>query len=165
MSSDFKDELDELETKEGGKGLRRKLEATLAENRKLNEKYITLAASELISENGWTLVKPEDLTGIGPDGLEERAKELHMERLEQRKEVYRDLLIQQGVEGDELEKAVEGYTPSGTPAPVREEPSDSLWEDVQDIGRIGGTPPPVTDESKLHGINAIAHALAKQGQK
>lgn len=155
MSSDF--DLDELEEKEGGSGLRRKLEETLAQNRKLTAEYASLAAKELIRENGWSLVKPEDLAGVSPEELATKAEELQVERLEQRRSVARDMLAQRGLEGRELEAAVDEFL-----APPEKKPAqDSGWDDVIRIGR-GGAPVPATDESKLHGRQAIAHALTKK---
>jgi len=72
MPEDQVDDLDELD----GSTLRKKLEKALGENKKLRDDVAGFKARSVITEKGFTLVKPEDLAGVDPDKVEERAAQL-----------------------------------------------------------------------------------------
>lgn len=103
----------DLDKADGGT-LRKKLEEAIAENRKLAQRVATGEAKELISSKGYNLVKPEDLADVPLDQIEVKAKELHEQRLESRKETIREVLADRhGLEGAELDAAVEDFLGGG----------------------------------------------------
>lgn len=108
------DRIDQVEREEGGRGLRKILEAALAENRKAYEENASLKAQRAVEVNGLSLVKPEDLAGVDVDDIEARALELQQEREAQRVDVVRTLFADRGLEGSELDKAVADFMEAGS---------------------------------------------------
>src|SRR5690606_40552836 len=99
----------DVERGDGGT-LRRKLEEALAENRGVSEAGVTAKAEKVISEHGKRLVKTEDVKGVAPDEVEAKVKEIAERRLQERRDVIRDVLrARDGLEGDELEAAVDEF--------------------------------------------------------
>lgn len=157
-------DLDQLEREEGGRGLRSKLEQTLAELGKTNKELATYQAKEVVREKGYHLVEPSDLAGVSPSQIEAKAKELHEQRLGQQRKLAADLLARQGLEGDELEEAVTRMVSPAAPAP-EPKPVDDPFARVNELANTGGSAPRVVDPSQLHGIAAIQYAIAQKEAK
>ncbi len=94
---------------ESGSSLRRKLESTLAQNKELTEQVATFKATQVISDNGFDLVNPTDLTGVPLDELEARAKALQEERVEVAQRFLSERL---GVAEDQVTALLAGDTAS-----------------------------------------------------
>ncbi len=126
----------DLDKADGGT-LRTKLEEALTANKAWEKEVATSRAVSAIGEHGYDLVKPEDFEGVSPDEVAEKAKELHEQRLEARSETVRSILAERGLEGSDLDSAVEGFLeggdlPAGKPV---EEP------DFADLLLTGGARP------------------------
>lgn len=134
LIDDQGNELD-LDKADGGT-LRRKLEEAIAQNRDLEREAATFRAEKAIEAHGSDLVKPEDLMGVSKDGLEAKVQELHEQRLDTQKETVRTVLAKRGLEGDELEAAVEeflGGDSDGSPVPA--------GDAFDDLDGLGGARP------------------------
>lgn len=145
-------DLDEVEQREGGKGLRRILEDAIAETREVRKENVRLRSRDVIQEQGLSLVKPEDLEGVSSDELVERAQAVQEERLSAQKDLARDVFARKGLEGEELDKAVEEFI-------AAPEGADDAYQRVRSVASAGGTVVPVVDSTKLHGIDAIKAGL------
>ena len=155
VDADDSDDLDELD----GHGLRGRLERELREKRNLEAQIVSMKAKEILAENGFDLVKPEDLKGAKLEELESKAKALQDDRLNTARAVVRNRLERQGLEGDDLEAAVDEFF--GGEAPKTREQFDD--EDAA-AGRRArtlpvGNPAPRGDPDRLHGFDAIAAGL------
>lgn len=149
MSDDFTDE--EL-ANESGSSLRKKLEQALKENRTLKSDVNSLRAEKLISEKGFSLVKPEDLQGVDLEELEEKAGALHKEREDQQLDGIRQVFRRKGLDGDDLEKAVTEFV--GTP----EERDEALGR-IRSTSSLTGTPVKLVNPENLHGEDLLKHAF------
>ncbi len=127
--------------KASGGVLRSKLEEALAENETLAKQVVTSRAEKAIGEHGYGLVKPEDLVGVSPDNVEAKAKELQEQRTQARADVVRSVLVERGLEGDELDEAVLGFLgdPQDPEAPKSDDP------DFANLTKVGGGRPPNKD--------------------
>ena len=94
---------------ESGSSLRQKLEETLEENRRITTELSGLKASSLIEEHGYGLVKLEDLDGVALDEMADTALKLQEERQVQQVDLARDMLARRGLDGADLDKAVEDF--------------------------------------------------------
>lgn len=152
MPTDYDDEVEE----ESGSSLRRKLEETISENRQLTAELSTLKAQEVISENGYGLVKVEDLLGVNLGEMTDKAGELQQERTNQQVDLARDMLAKKGYTGTELDQAVEDFL-----APVASEGNQDVaaHQRTRTVSAIGGNATPVNDNSGLMGLDAIDAAL------
>jgi hypothetical protein len=103
------EEIDQIETTEGARGLRARLEATLQENRTLSKENVSLKSLSVIEENDLTLVQPEDLAGVAASELEETAKRIQQEKLDSQKQLARSVFEQKGLTGSELDSAVNDF--------------------------------------------------------
>lgn len=119
--------------KADGGTLRKKLEETLQRNKTLEELASTSAAKAAIGEHGYSLVKEEDLKGVSADQVEAKAKELQEQREASRLETVRSVLAERGLDGEDLEAAVEDFLGS--------KQSSSEGEDFTGIESIGGSRP------------------------
>lgn len=130
-------DLDEVERNEGGRGLRKILEAALAENRTVTGRLATLEAKEAIEEHGWSLVKPEDLAGVDVDDILAKGEALQAEKLSQQAELARSVFERKGLEGEALEEAVQEFL-----APMANQPKGAEGvSDVRDLSRLEGLAP------------------------
>lgn len=136
---------DDDDEQESAKTLRAKLERALVENR-------TLKAEKILKEGSFNLVKPEDLAKVDTDKLEEAAQKLQEERAEIQKGLIRDTFAKRGLEGDDLDAAVNEFL--GEPAD-----GESVIDRITETASIGGQRPPVVNASKLTGIAAIEAGL------
>lgn len=137
LTDDQGNELD-LDKADGGT-LRKKLEEALAENRRLSEAIVTAKAEKAISEHGKGLVKTEDLKGVAPDEVEAKVKEIAERRLQERRDVIRDVLqARDGLEGDELEAAVDEFLGGGSGDQGGEVDAEP---DLNDLSSLGGERP------------------------
>ena len=141
---------------ESGSSLRQKLEDTLKENKELTTKLSGYEAGAVISDNGYDLVKPEDLENVKPSEMADRAKELHQERQTQQVELARQMLSRKGFEGEELDREVEAFldVPAGRDVAAHAR--------VKETSSVGGSTAPVKDPRSLFGLDSIEAALAKQ---
>lgn len=148
------DELAQVERSEGGKGLRRILEEALADNRKAWETASTLQAQMVVASNGLSLVKPEELTGVPVEEIEQKARELHGQRQAEQENLARDLLARKGLEGDDLERALKDLlNPAGA------ESSDAARRAAA-ARSVAGASVPARESEGLHGVAAIAAGLS-----
>ncbi len=151
MADQYSDEDED----ESGSTLRRRLEETLDKNRELSSELSGLKAQAIVQEHGYSLVKPEDLDGVTPDEMIERAEAVQQERLGERDALARDILSNRGLSGSELDQAVNDFlTPS--------ESDTSAYSRAKETSAIGGSAAPLRDPRSLHGLDAIEYAL---GQK
>ena len=149
---------DDGQEQESGSSLRQKLEDTLKENKELTSRLSSYEAGAVISDNGYDLVKPEDLENVKPSEMADRAKELHEERQAQQVELARQMLSRKGYEGEELDREVEAFldVPAGRDVAAHAR--------VKEASQVGGTTAPVKDPRSLFGLDSIEAALAKQAK-
>ena len=147
---------DDGQEQESGSSLRQKLETTLQENKELTSRLSGYEAGAVISDNGYDLVKPEDLENVKPSEMADRAKELHEERQTQQVELARQMLSRKGFEGEELDREVEAFldVPAGRDVAAHAR--------VKETSSVGGSTAPVKDPRSLFGLDSIEAALAKQ---
>ncbi len=142
---------------ESGSSLRQKLEETLEENRRITTELSGLKASSLIEEHGYGLVKLEDLDGVALDEMADTALKLQEERQVQQVDLARDMLARRGLDGADLDKAVEDFlAPAGTNV------SSAAHGRVKATSAIGGTAAPLRDTSTLVGLDAIEAGLREK---
>jgi hypothetical protein len=154
MPIDFNADLNEIEEREGGTGLRKFAEAAQADWRKTQVELTNLKAERLIQEHGYHLVTAEDLAGVPLSDLESRAEAVEAEKLESQRALARDMLARKGIEGDELDRAVDELL-----APTPD--NDKARQRAAAASRAGGVPTPLVDVTQLHGVEAIRHGLIK----
>lgn len=159
MPFDFDVDIDELAEKEGGKGLRQKLEAALQEGRRLQGVATSAEATRVIGEKGYDLVSADDLKGVALDEIEVKAAELQEQKSAARADVVKSILAGKGLAGDELDQAVEEFL--GSPAPDEQ----GGFGNVIEAARADGKPAPAVDPTKLHGTAAIEYGLAQQAKR
>ena len=149
-------DLDEDYEEESGSTLRQKLESTLKENQQLTNELSGLKAKELISEHGYGLVKPEDLQGVSLSEMAERAEVLQGERQAMQADLAKDMLAKRGLEGDELDKAVNDF--------LAPEASDAAAHSrAREVAAVGGVSTPANNTQNLMGLDAIDAALRGTG--
>ena len=141
---------------ESGSSLRQKLEDTLKENKELTSRLSGYEAGAVISDNGYDLVKPEDLENVKPSEMADRAKELHEERQTQQVQLARQMLSRKGFEGEELDREVEAFldVPAG--------PDVAAHARVKEASQVGGSTAPVKDPRSLFGVDSIEAGLARK---
>jgi hypothetical protein len=149
-------ELDESFEEESGSTLRQKLESTLKENQELTSELSGLKAKELISEQGYGLVKPDDLTGVSLSEMAEKAEALQGERQAMQADLAKDMLAKRGLEGDELERAVNDFL-----APEAQD--TAAHSRAREVAAVGGVSTPANNTQNLMGLDAIDAALRGTG--
>ena len=149
-------ELDESFEEESGSTLRQKLESTLKENQELTSELSGLKAKELISEQGYGLVKPDDLTGVSLSEMAEKAEALQGERQAMQADLAKDMLAKRGLEGDELERAVNDFL-----APEAQD--TAAHSRAREVAAVGGVSTPANNTQNLMGLDAIDAALRGNG--
>lgn len=143
------DDLDENDEQGGedAKGLRKQLEAVLAQNR-------TLTIEKVLREHELPLVKAEDLAGVKDlDKIEERAKAIQTERVQLQETLVRDIFRRKGIEGDDLEAMVKEFV--GTQPPTADEDAEAL-ERARALRSSTSGPAPLVNPENVHGRDAIA---------
>ena len=155
MPIDFDADLDEIEARDGGTGLRKFAEAAQKDWRKTQTELVTLKAEKLIQDNDYHLVTADDLLGVPLGDLETKAEAVEAEKLESQKTLARDMLARKGLAGTELDRAVEDLLqpPQNT---------DQARERAAQASQAGGVPTPLVDAGQLHGVEAIRHGLSKK---
>lgn len=148
------DDMDDVE--ESGSHLRQKLESTLKENKELTSELSGLKAKELITEQGYGLVKPEDLQGVNLSEMAERAEALQGERKVMQADLAKDMLAKRGLEGEELERAVNDFL-----AP--ESQDTAAHSRAREVASVGGIATPSRNTDNLIGLDAIDAALRGTG--
>jgi hypothetical protein len=139
---------------ESGSSLRRKLEEALTSKRQLTTELSGLKAKELITEHGYGLVKVEDLVDVDLDKMSTKAEELQQERTGQQVDLARDMLAKRGLQGVELDRAVEDFL-----APGSGSGDAAAHTRAKEMSAVGGSSAPLRDTSGLLGLDAIDHAL------
>lgn len=129
----------DLDKADGGT-LRKKLEEALSSNKDLEQRLVTREAQSVIAEKGFSLVKPEDLEGVAPDQVEAKAKELHEQKAAERAETVRSVFEEKGLEGDDLDQAVEEFLTGEGVTPSGEEDVD-VDPDFAKLPSVGGQRP------------------------
>lgn len=131
---------------ESGSELRERLEAVLAENKALRGTTTKVVAS------AYKYVKPEDLDGVDPDQLMDKAKELEAARIEERRRIFEETAKELGLEisADQTSK------PAG---------KDETASRIASVGSLTGTPlkPPDPGEG-LTGPARIEAVLAARNE-
>lgn len=143
MAVNFDEDLDQVERDEGGRGLRQRYEAALAELKDRDNRLFTFEARNVIEEHGLSLVKPEDLAGVSLQELEERARAVQAEKVDAQKDLARTVFAKRGLAGEELDKAVEEFI-----APAVEGPP-AKSEDLGAIRELGRVPGVVTNPTSV----------------
>ena len=142
---------DSQETEESGSSLRNKLEEALAANKSLSSQVSAMTAEKVIGDNGYDLVSVEDLAGVDPDGIAEKAESLQQERLDLTTKVLQGRL---GIDDpDQVKALLEGQSDGEKEARRR----------IRDVGSTTGDAPRGSDakfEGKV-GPSRIAAALSK----
>lgn len=155
--------VDEFDEQDGSK-LRKQFEAALKRERDLKTELGQYRTKDVLSQGGFTLVKPEDLEGVDEDRLEDRAKELQTQRFDQRQSMAKEIFASQGYEGDDLDTAVEQFLGGHAPAPTKD-PVAEQFERVRSLGSVDSQPLGRQQPSDLEGIAAIEHGLAKAAKR
>lgn len=147
-----------------GSGLRQKLEETLSQNKALASELAKLKARDVITSKGLDLVEPDDLAGVSVDQLEDRAQQLQEQRLGVVRRYMERQFRTSGLDGEDLEAAVEAALKGGGPGVGAEGGDDpevvERFARVRELGSVGGVPAPVQNLDKLHGFDAIEAALS-----
>lgn len=161
MADFFADIDDDDEGGQSGGKLRQKLESVLRENGDLKGEVSRYKARDVLTEKGFTLVKPEDLDGVAASDIEAKAQTIQQERQKQQEDLLRDALGRKGYEGDELEEMLADMiddTTKGT-----EEADQSRR--VRSLGRVESKPVPRVDPSRVHGYDAIKAGIEQNARK
>jgi len=144
---------------ESGSSLRRKLEAQLEKNQELSKELSSYKAQAVIVENGFSLVKPEDISDAKPDEMISAAEAVQEKRLSEREDVVRDILSQKGFTGEELDQAAQEML----------NPSDadlSAYSRAKETSAIGGNATPLKDPRTIQpGLSRIEYALESKAKK
>ena len=99
-------------------------------------------------------MKLEDLDGVALDEMADTALKLQEERQVQQVDLARDMLARRGLDGADLDKAVEDFL-----APAGSNVSSAAHGRVKATSAIGGTAAPLRDTSTLVGLDAIEAGL------
>lgn len=163
-------DLDELLDKategdaESGKGLRKQLKAVLAENRDLRKQVVASKAAELIRSKGYDLVETKDLPDdVSLDDVEAKLEALHKERTDILAKGIRAQYVRQGVEGEDLDAAVEEFL-AGRATSTTREPETEQFERVRRLAGVAGDPVPAVNTERLHGPDAIRAAFESRSR-
>jgi len=148
-----------LENLDGGT-LRRKLEEALEKNRQLEGLVTGYAAENTIRSEGFDLVKAEDLTGVPPDEIASKAKELQEQRYAERRSTVIDVLRGTGVAEGDLETQADAMLQGQLQVGASAEVDTQAWSNALSMSQ-GGAPVPIVNQAELHGSDAIAYALAQ----
>jgi hypothetical protein len=140
----------------GGGQLREKLEESIAANKVLTEKLSSFEAREFLdAHKDFSLVKAEDLKGVADRDREAKASEIQQERQRQQEELLRDVLVRQGLSGDDLEEALAEFVADKT---ADTEDADKARR-MRTAGNVDASRAPRVDVSKLEGFDAIRAGL------
>lgn len=150
---------DELDGLDGG-GLRKKLEETLKRNRELEGLVSTYAAENTIRSESLDLVKPEDLSGVPPEEIVSKAKELQEQRFAERRSTVIDVLRKTGISEVDLEAQADAMLQGDLQVAAQEQVDSEAWSRVLGVSQ-GGAPAPLVNQQELHGSDAIAYGLAQ----
>jgi hypothetical protein len=150
-------EQEQVQAQSPGKGLRAQLEKLLEENRQLSSRLKVFEARQFIEQHGFSGVKPEQLVEVPSDQWEERAKALHEEYVQLRREVAAEILRSQGItDAEDLEEALKAVVPSGG-----NDDAEARRRLRQTASNTAG-PAPVVDTSNLSPMDLIRSGLAKK---
>lgn len=147
-----------------GRGLRAKLEETLAENRTLRQQNVSLLAEKVITSKGFDLVKADDLKGVALDKVEAEAARLQAERADQLRSIAESRFKAQGLQGDQLTRAVDEFVAGTGGAPATQQPVDAdAYGRARGIG--GGTPTPIVSGEGMSAAQKLRMGLEQQQRK
>lgn len=145
---------DEISQMDGGT-LRSKFEEALKTISSQTSELAGYRAKEVIGSEGLSLVKPEDLSGVSDlEEMKAKAVELENQRKAAQVDLAKEMFARRGLDGEELEQAVQEFL-----APSAGEASTG-FETLQSIP--GGGQPVKPSLENLHGIDAMAAALASK---
>ena len=141
-----------------GSDLRSQLEATLETNKALTAQLAAATASNVIRDQGLSLVKPEDLNDVAVDEIETVAKQLQEQRYDQQKDLVKDVLKRNGVSDSDLDTQAEAWMKGESQAATGA--STNVTTGFDRLATInGGSPAPQVDTSQLHGNDALTFGL------
>lgn len=155
------DKIDDNDPESGSK-LRQLLQKEIASRRKAEDELTTYKVKDVLSVEGFDLVKPEDLEGVSVDKVEERARALQEERETVREAVLRDFLERQGIEGDALEDMVKEYAARSDAPNV--EARETLGR-ARQVGKLDSNPVSSVNVRDLHGVDALTAAFEADAKR
>ncbi|HKZ20288.1 MAG TPA: hypothetical protein VJQ57_09275 [Acidimicrobiia bacterium] len=155
------DEFDDgaTESEESGGQLRKKLEAQIAKNKELTAELRKFAAKDLISAKGFKHVKPDDLVGVKPDDLEEKAAEIEEAKVKEQETILRNALVDRGIPEDEIEQRLADLT-GDTNAQARQAAAR-----VTELSRTPGTPVSRGEQQGVFGADRLAQVFGPDGKR
>lgn len=153
---------DQTDLPTDGRGLRAKLEETLRENAALRKQALTLAAEKTITSKGFDLVTVDDLKGVDLDKVETEAARLQAERADQLRSVAESRFKAQGLQGEELNRAVDAFV-QGTGGAPQHHPDAGAYNRARGVG--AGTPTPVITGEGLSAAEKLRAGLEQQSRK
>ena len=138
---------------------KRQAEESQSENDALRQKIATYESANLIQENGFELVKPEDLVSVPEQERAAKAAEIEASRQEEQVNTVRQLLAsKQGLQGEALDAAVAQIV-EGTSSQSASSDAATV-ADMRGISQIGGSSPAAESTKNLHGLDAIRAGLS-----
>lgn len=131
------------------KDLRGKLEAANRRIKELDEQYGKLLIKEVLTTNKFGLVSEDDLKGVGLSEVEARAAKLQEERQASERRVAEAFYAKQGLEGEELTKAVEAHFTG-----EQSEPADAAAQRRAEASTSAGAAP-IKGAAPIRGFEAV----------
>jgi len=125
-----------------GSALRDKLEETLKTNKSLSSQNSELLADRVIREKGFSHISAEDLVGLEPGEIEDKAQQLEDDAAKAEADTLRKVLSRQGLEGDKLDEAVASMLKSDGKSEqgVERSKDDDSFSRVRELNRSAGGP-------------------------
>ena len=144
--------------------LRSKLEQALKRNRELEADVAAFNASRVISDKGFSLVKPEDLAGVPVAELEAKAAAIQAQRQDEQRGLLKDVLQKRGYEGDDLESALTALLGDSKPeSQTTVPPGVDVARSVAGVESVA--PPGEKPASDLHDLDALTAYFEKQSKQ
>lgn len=150
MATDFEDE-----DQGSGRSLRERLEAEIARNKKLSA-----SLAQRVSQQ-FRFVTADDLAGVDVDELEKMANEIERRKSEERSQILRSALEDQGLPADQLDEAVKRLVGSES-ADAGEPALDAATARVASLGKLQGTTPASKPAEGLWGAAKIRAAVGSK---
>src|SRR5210317_1720505 len=132
-------QIDDIEKREGGRGLRVLLEDALAAEKKALQEVASLKGQQVIQDRGLSLVEPSDLAGVPVDEIEERAAQIQEEKLEAQRDLARTMFAKRGLEGADLDAAVQDFLEPAVSDVSGEHPDTGTIDTLRQAGNLPGS--------------------------
>lgn len=149
---------DQSQHLDGGQ-LRQMLEQTIEQNKTLTAQLASERAVNVITAQGFDLVKPEDLAGIAVGEIPAKAAELQQQRRDSQLTLLKDVLRRNGTPDDQLDQQAQAMM-AGQAGTQQNTQQDAAW--LRAMNMPAGAPSPLVDTTQLHGDDAIRYALEQQ---